>query len=72
MITGVRISFENTLIPLQRLQSLAFGFGTFAYAKDQASSPLDGFLKDNPTPFLITYFGLLYDLLCINSYSRGI
>ena len=27
---------------LQRRVSLAFGFGTFAYAKDQASLPLDG------------------------------
>jgi hypothetical protein len=25
-------------------------FGTFAYAKDQASLPLDGLLKENPTP----------------------
>jgi hypothetical protein len=30
--------------------SLAFGFGTFAYAKDQASLPPDGLLKEYPTP----------------------
>jgi hypothetical protein len=35
---------------LQRLHSLAFGCGTFADAKDQASLPLDGLLKDYPTP----------------------
>ena len=35
---------------LQRLHSLAFSFETFAYAKDQASSLLDGLLKENPTP----------------------
>ncbi|OPY74363.1 MAG: hypothetical protein A4E63_00746 [Syntrophorhabdus sp. PtaU1.Bin050] len=40
----------NTLIALQRLHSLALGFGTFAYAKDRASLPYDGLLKDNPTP----------------------
>jgi hypothetical protein len=36
---------------LQRLHSLAFGCGTFAYAKDQASLPHDGLLKDYPTPY---------------------
>ena len=35
----------SQVLALQRLQSLAFGFGTFAYAKDQASSPLDGLLR---------------------------
>jgi len=34
----------NTLITLLRLHSLAFGIGTFAYAKDRASSPHDGLL----------------------------
>ena len=68
MSIGVGPSLENTLIALQRLHSLAFGFGTFAYAtgqsrrkymsdKDRASSPHDGFLRDAPTPFLMTYLG---------------
>jgi hypothetical protein len=35
---------------LQRLHSLAFDCDTFAYAKDQASLPLDGLLKEYPTP----------------------
>jgi hypothetical protein len=38
----------NTLFALQRRPSLAFGYGTFAYAKDQASLPLDGLLKEYP------------------------
>jgi hypothetical protein len=31
----------------QRLHSLALNFGTFAYAKDQASLSRDGLLMDN-------------------------
>jgi len=42
----------NTLIRSSGLHSLAFGFGTFAYAKDQASSSRDGLLKESPTPML--------------------
>ena len=54
--SSIRISIcvglfpANTLITLLRLHSLAFGFGTFAYAKDRASSPHDGLLKESPTP----------------------
>ena len=48
MSIGAGLFPANTLIPLQRLHSLAFGFGTFACAKDQASSPHDGLLKENP------------------------
>jgi|WetSurMetagenome_2_1015567.scaffolds.fasta_scaffold06977_6 hypothetical protein len=47
---GVGLFPANTLIALQRLQSLAFGCGTFAYAKDQASSPHNGLLKEKPIP----------------------
>ena len=47
MVSGIPRKHAHSL---QRLQSLAFGFGTFAYAKDQASLPLDGLLKENPTP----------------------
>ncbi len=43
----------NTFISLQRLHSLAFVFGTFAYAKDRASSSHDGLLKEYPTPMNI-------------------
>jgi hypothetical protein len=53
--TGCRLPSTNTLLTLQRLQSLAFGFGTFASAKDRASSPLDGLLKGNPQPVRATY-----------------
>jgi hypothetical protein len=35
----------NTLLALRRLQSLAFGFGTSAYAEDRASLPHDGLLR---------------------------
>ena len=55
-VFAIRISIRvglflaNTLIPFQRLHSLAFSIGTFAYAKDQASLLLDGLLKDYPTP----------------------
>lgn len=35
---------------LQRRPSLAFGFRTFAHARDQASSPHDGLRKENPIP----------------------
>jgi hypothetical protein len=49
----------NQLPALQRLQSLAFDFGTSAYAEDRASLPLDGLLRRprhralliNPGPF---------------------
>jgi hypothetical protein len=34
--------------------SLAFGFGTFAYAKDQASLLLDGLLVESPTQMLFS------------------
>ena len=44
---------------LQRLHSLAFSIGTFACAKDQASSLLDGLLKENPTPCSHEIFGLI-------------
>jgi hypothetical protein len=76
----------NTFIALQRLHSLAFGFGpyyrglrrplylrsrqslplsstvwadfkTFAYAKDQASSPLDGLLRKTRHYARMTYLG---------------
>ena len=48
----------NTLIPFQRLHSLAFRFRTFAYAKDQASSLLNGLLRNYPTPYYHELFGL--------------
>jgi hypothetical protein len=46
---GVGLFPANTLTPLRRLHSLAFDLGTFAYAKDQASLPHNGLLKENPT-----------------------
>jgi hypothetical protein len=72
--TGDPLPSANTLVTpvpargLLRLHSLAFGFGTFAYAngliakvlsseKDRASSPRDGLLKDNPPPMPIKHFG---------------
>ena len=56
--TGDWLSPANTLVTLQRLHSLAFGFGTSAYAKDRASLPHDGLLKDNQPPLPINHFGL--------------
>jgi hypothetical protein len=47
----------NTLIPLQRLHSLAFGFGTSAYAEDRASSPHDGLLR-RPRPHALRQISL--------------
>ena len=43
---GVGLFPANTLIRSSGLHSLALGFGTFAYAKGQASSPHDGLLKE--------------------------
>ena len=53
----------NTLIRSSGTHSLAFGFGTFAYAKDRASLPLDGLLKENPTPCSHDLFGI-NDQIC--------
>ena len=38
-------SILSQLLTLRRLHSLAFGFGTSAYAQDRASLPLDGLLR---------------------------
>ena len=46
----------SQVLTLRRLHSLALGFGTFACAKDRASSPRDGLLKDNRPPALISYY----------------
>jgi len=55
---GEGLSSANMLVALQRLHSLAFGFGTFAcYAKDPASSSHDGLLDDNPSRLPIEHFG---------------
>jgi hypothetical protein len=48
---------------LQRRPSLAFDFRTFAFAKDQSSSSLDGLLKENPTPCPNDLFGIIKILL---------
>jgi hypothetical protein len=40
---------------LQRLHSLALDFGTFAFAKDQASLPLDGLLRKTQHHALIIF-----------------
>jgi hypothetical protein len=55
---------------LQRRPSLAFGCGTFADAKDQASLPLDGLLKDYPTPCFNELFGITERYaLCFLGYA---
>gem|GEM_PF-3894636 len=46
---------------LQRLHSLAFVFGTFAYAKDRASSSLDGLLKEHPIPYSLKINAPIHD-----------
>jgi len=49
----------NTLITLQRLHSLAFGFKNFyLIAKDQASLPHDGLLEKTQHYALMTYLGI--------------
>jgi hypothetical protein len=58
MFIGVGQFPANTLIALQRLHSLAFGCGTFAFAKGQASLLLDGLLKNYPTPYSHDLFWL--------------
>ena len=57
----VRLFPANTLITLQRLHSLAFGFKNFCLiAKDQASLPHDGLLERTRHHALMTYPGLIY------------
>jgi hypothetical protein len=51
---GCGVILADTLLSLQRLQSLAFGFETSAYAEDRAFSPLDGLLQDYPAPLPMT------------------
>ena len=46
LVSGISRKHAHSL---QRLHSLAFNFGTFVFAKDQASSFLDGLLVENPT-----------------------
>jgi hypothetical protein len=70
MSIGVGLFPANTLISLQRLQSLAFGFGTFAYAKDRASSPHDGLLRESPTPMLL-YNVTGYSIFSVNSHTQN-
>ncbi|MBA4418441.1 MAG: hypothetical protein C0392_11130 [Syntrophus sp. (in: bacteria)] len=66
----VGIFHANTLITLQRLQSLAFGFGTFADAKDQASLPHDGLLRKTRHHAPMIYLGLKHDLAkIVRKYS---
>jgi hypothetical protein len=55
--TGIGLPLENTLISLRRLQSLAFGFETFAFWQKTELSRLDGF-PGNPIPVLTKYLGL--------------
>jgi hypothetical protein len=55
---GVAIPRKHAHL-LQRLYSLAFSFGTFAYAKDQASLLLDGLLKEYPAPCSDELFGFI-------------
>jgi hypothetical protein len=57
MVSGIPNKHAQSL---QRQHSLAFGCGTFAHAKDQASLPLDGMLKENPTPFSRKLSGLVH------------
>ena len=71
MSIGVGLFPANTLIPLQRLQSLASGFGTFAYAKYRASSPHDGLLQESPAQMpSMTYLG--YAIFYANSNVQNL
>jgi hypothetical protein len=51
----VRIAFAKTIITLQRLHLYAFGSGTFAYPRDQSSSPHEGLLRTSRHYDLMTY-----------------
>jgi hypothetical protein len=50
---GIELFPANTFVSFQRLHSLAFRHGTFAYAKDQASLSSRRFALENPTPMLL-------------------
>jgi hypothetical protein len=54
MVSGIPRKHAHAL---QRLYSLAFSCGTFAYAKDQASLPLDGLLRKTRHHAPMTYLG---------------
>jgi hypothetical protein len=73
MCIGVGLCPRKHTHSLQRLHSLAFGCETFAYAKDQASSPRDGLLKDYPTPYSNDLSGIKYqarDGVAFQSFNR--
>jgi len=61
----------NTLTTLQRLHSLAFGFGTFAYAKDRGSSLHDGLLREYPTPCSYSMAGFILTKWAASSCHSG-
>ena len=46
------------------------GFKTPAYAKDQASLPHDGLLKENPTPFSRKLSGLVHRIRTFSANSE--
>jgi hypothetical protein len=57
MVSGIPRKHAQSL---QRRPSLALSFGTFAYAKDQASLLRDGLLRKTHTMLYIVYQGLLF------------
>ena len=65
MSIGVGLFPANTLTSLQRRPSLAFNFGTFAYAKDQASLLHDGLLMKTRHHTPMTYMGLIFNFLLL-------
>ena len=46
--TGIRLPLENTLVSLQRLHSLAFGFETFAFRQKTMLSCLSTVFQEQP------------------------
>jgi hypothetical protein len=46
--TGIRLPLENTLVTLQRLHSLAFGFETFAFRQNTKLSCLSTVFQGQP------------------------
>jgi hypothetical protein len=46
--TGIRLPLENTLVTLQRLHSLAFGFETFAFRQKTKLSCLSTVFQEQP------------------------
>jgi hypothetical protein len=55
--TGIRLPLENTLVTLQRLHSLAFGFETFAFRQKTKLPCLSTVFQGQPDTAQMKYLG---------------